>query len=456
MNDIAEILGRWTADLSLAAVPAAAQQAAMRCIIDVVGVTLAGSLTPLAGCVRDHVALQHAAGDCSVIGSASTSSALGAALANGAAAHVLDFDDTCYAGIVHGSAAVWPAVLAAGEAGKIDGGELIAAFVAGCEIEYAIGRVLGGGVYRWWTTAALGVIGAAAGAARALELDAEAAAHAIRLAACQSSGARAVFGTTAKPWLCGRAAQTGLDAALAARAGIGGPAGVFEKDGGFFALFGDGGDGSNGGVGADDFATLGERFSLVDPGIAFKLFPVCSAAQAAIEATVTLLAEHGIAGDQVERVRCEVTPFVQSCLMYARPRTVAEAQFSLQFAIGCILAYGRLDLDCLTAERLVDPHLEQAMAKVEMLPSRELFHAGEVSRDHLEAAIVTLHLADRRTVQLHVPAATGMPSNPVSDVRLREKFRDCATRALLGDAPEALLQRIASLRELPSITLLFS
>lgn len=421
----------------------------MRCIIDVVGVTLAGSATQLAGRVRDHVARQHAAGDCRVIGSAMTSSALGAALANGATAHVLDFDDTCYAGIAHGSAAVWPAVLAAGEAEKIGGDELIAAFIAGCEVEYAIGRVLGSGVYRWWTTSALGAIGAAAGAARALRLDAEAAANAIRLAASQSGGLRAVFGTPAKPYLCGRAAQAGLDAALTARAGIAGPGGVFEADGGFFALFGDGG------VGPDDFATLGERFSLVDPGIAFKLYPVCSAAQAAIEATVRLLAENGVAGDQIERVRCDVTPFVQSCLTYARPCTVAEAQFSLQFAIGCILAYGGLDLDCLTAERLTDPRLEQAMTKVEMMPCEALLRSDEDPRDHLEAASATLHIADRRTVRTHVPAASGMPTNPVSDVRLREKFRTCAARPLGGGGAEALLRRIDALRELPSVTLLF-
>ena len=168
-----------------------------------------------------------------------------------------------------------------------------------------------------------------------------------------------------------------------------------------------------------------------------------------------LLAENDLAGDQVERVRCDVTPFVQSCLTYARPRTVAEAQFSLQFAIGCILAYGRLDLDCLTAECLADPRLEQAMTKVEMMPCAALFRAGEDRRDYLEAASVTLHTADRRTVKKHVPAAEGMPANPVSDVRLREKFRACASRTLGSGEAEALLQRLAALRELSSVTLLF-
>jgi 2-methylcitrate dehydratase PrpD len=236
--DIAEQLGAFAAGLSLAAVPEVAQHAARRSIVDVVGVACAGSQTELAARVRAHVCASHAVGDCRLIGTSSSSSALGAALANGAAAHVLDFDDTCYSGIVHGSAVVFPAVLAAGQSEGIAGADLLAAFIAGCEVEYALGRLIGAGAYRWWTTAVLGTIGAAAGAARALQLAPPAAAEAIRIAACAGFGLRAVFGSSAKPYLCGRAAQAGLDAALAARAGIAGPRDVFEDRHGFFALFG--------------------------------------------------------------------------------------------------------------------------------------------------------------------------------------------------------------------------
>jgi 2-methylcitrate dehydratase PrpD len=129
MADLADRLADFTVGLSPASVPAAVRRAATRCILDVVGVALAGSQTELAGRVRDHAGRTHGAGPCRVLGSAATASALGAALANGAAAHVLDYDDTCYAGIVHGSAAVFPAVLAAGETAGIGGAELLAAVV---------------------------------------------------------------------------------------------------------------------------------------------------------------------------------------------------------------------------------------------------------------------------------------------------------------------------------------
>jgi 2-methylcitrate dehydratase PrpD len=444
--DSADRLASFAACLSLAAVPEAARLAAMRCVVDVAGVACAGSRTEFAARVRTHVLETHSAGECQLIGTPLSSSALGAALANGAAAHVLDFDDTCYAGIVHGSAVVLPAVLAAGQSEGIAGADLLAAFIAGCEVEYALGRHVGDGAYRWWTTAVLGAIGAAAGAARALGLAAPIAAEAIRIAACAGFGLRAVFGSSAKPYLCGRAAQAGLDAALAARAGIAGPRDAFEGRHGFFALFG------AGEIAVDAFDRLGKRFALVDPGVAFKLFPVCTAAHAAVEATASLLAENGVSGQAVERVRCVTTPFVASCLAYREPRTVAEAQFSLNFAIGCILASGRLDLDCLAADNLVEPALGAAMAKIEMVVDDRLAR----SSDEIEAAEVTLFLRDGRTLQRHLPMATGMPAKAAPDDLLRAKFRNCALRALPSDRVEMLLGQLQSLGSLSSIRMLFA
>jgi 2-methylcitrate dehydratase PrpD len=381
-----------------------------------------------------------------LIGTPLSSSPLAAALVNGAAAHVLDFDDTCYSGIVHGSAVVFPAVLAAGQSKGIAGADLLAAFIAGCEVEYALGRVIGDGAFHWWTTGVLGTIGAAAGAARALQLSAPATAEAIRIAACAAMGLRAVFGSPAKPYLCGRAAQSGLDAALAARAGIVGSRDAFEAQHGFFARFG------GGAIEASAFVGLGQHFALVDPGIAFKLFPVCSAAQSAVEATAFLLMENDLPGAVVERVLCAVTPFVASCLTYRSPRTVAEAQFSFNFAVGCILAYGRLDLDCLTADVLADARLGLAMAKIDMVVDERVGNRT----DELEAVAVTLFLSDGRMLQRHLAAATGMPTNPASDERLRAKFHDCAVRALPVEESEELLRRISELRILPSVTTLFA
>lgn len=213
--------GAWSSRLERSAVPAEVLAAAKRCIIDMVGVALPGSREPVARQALAHALAAYGAGPCSIFGSQHTASALGAALANGAAAHALDYDDTSYTGILHGTAVVWPAALAAAEKAGASGAEAVTAFIAGVEVEYAAGSAMGDALCArgCWTTAALGVLGAATAAARVLRLGPEVTAHALALAACQSSGLRAVFGTSAKPYLCGRAAQLGLDAAMAAAAG---------------------------------------------------------------------------------------------------------------------------------------------------------------------------------------------------------------------------------------------
>ena len=102
--------------------------------------------------------------------------------------------------------------------------------------------------------------------------------------------------------------------------------------------------GNDGFADPGELASLGETYVLEDPGVAFKLYPLCSSAQAAAEITQRMLTEHKIDGADVTRVLCEVTPFVKMCLRYDDPSTPTEAQFSMPFAIGGMLAMGIIGL----------------------------------------------------------------------------------------------------------------
>ena len=172
---IAEQLASWASALSLSSLPAEVVAAAKRCIVDVSGVGIAGASYPAARAARKLIREASAPGAAALWGTDEPGLAPEAAAhCNAVAAHVLDYDDTCYDGIVHASAAVWPAVLACGEASGATGERLFEAFVAGVECEYALGRAFGDELYfkGWWTSGLLGSIGAAAGAAKALGLDA--------------------------------------------------------------------------------------------------------------------------------------------------------------------------------------------------------------------------------------------------------------------------------------------
>ncbi|MBL0965778.1 MAG: amino acid permease [Blastomonas sp.] len=132
-------LARFAADLTWGTIPPEVAAVARDCLIDTLGVALAGSRRPVVERLSAVARQSYAAGPAHLWGGQGGLSAPGAALVNGAAAHALDFDDNCYDGFVHGSAVIVPAAIAAAEAAEAAGADLLVAFVAGCEAEFAVG-----------------------------------------------------------------------------------------------------------------------------------------------------------------------------------------------------------------------------------------------------------------------------------------------------------------------------
>jgi hypothetical protein len=125
---------------------------AVRCLVDWLGCTLAGSATDEAARVRAGIAALDP-GDGSrtgtIVGARQRAAAGYAALANGISAHLLDFDDTFNPDrtTIHGSAPLWPAILAAAELVPVTGEAAIAAFVAGFEVQTRVAVAAGPGHY---------------------------------------------------------------------------------------------------------------------------------------------------------------------------------------------------------------------------------------------------------------------------------------------------------------------
>jgi 2-methylcitrate dehydratase PrpD len=310
-------IAHWSSALSYDVVPDEVRSVTRRCLIDTLGVTLAGVRTNVGERSRKFACTVGAPGHASVVGEQSRLAAPMAAFANAVAAHALDFDDNSYAGVVHGSAVIIPAALAIAETVNASGVDLMTAIVAGSEAEYALGVAVTSTLYDrgWWTTGVLGPVGAAAATARLLKLDATATASALGLALAGTGGVKAAFGTNAKPLLAGRAAEAGVAAALLAAAGASGPRNAVEHPRGFAVLF-------NGGTfDARAIAALGTRWHLVDPGIDVKRIPVCLSSHAAVDAVQDLVAQHGLAVGGIRRITCDVPPVVAANLTFDRPQT---------------------------------------------------------------------------------------------------------------------------------------
>lgn len=446
-DDVTQSLAAWATQFSAEQIPDAVNDEAIRCIIDTVGVSVAGTAHPHARLSRQLAQQSYGGGPCRVLGDSATWSAPAAAFCNGVAAHVLDFDDVSYEGMVHASAVVWPAVLAAGEMTNASGQEVLTAFVCAVEAEYALGRAMTHDLFwrGWWTTGLLGSIGAAIGAAKVMNLDSATMREAINIAACQATGPYVLVGSPVKPYACGRAAEAGVQAALAARLGLTGPAQPFEHANGFIAMYG------NHQFVPAELSRLGTHFVLETSRPTFKQYPVCSGGQSSIEALQTILSRHALSGADIVHVRAEVTSDVAHYMAIERATSITEAQFCLPFCLACILQFSELTPGLLISEVISDPEILAAMETVEIIYSDELDRLCERNDEYQMSARIVVTTVDGRTLTELVRAPTGLASNPMSNEQIENKFLSCTEpHASAPRHSEDLLLKIKALASLSS------
>src|SRR5262245_12698747 len=219
-TDLTRVLSVKASALRYDELPAPVRELTRQCVLDYLGVALAGAEDPLVGILLDEMTEAGGSPQAGVIGHSARLPALSAALVNGAAAHALDYDDVHMAMPGHPSVAVLPGLLALAELKGSSGRDVINAFVAGYESACRIGAALQPGHYSlgFHATTPVGCFGSTAACARLLGLGAGTAAMAMGIAGTQAAGLKSQFGTMCKPFHAGKAAQSGLLAArLAAR-----------------------------------------------------------------------------------------------------------------------------------------------------------------------------------------------------------------------------------------------
>ena len=387
--------------------------AADRAMLDTLGVMLAGGAHPSVRALAQAAARGEGK---AALATGGRADAEGAALVNGTAAHVWDFDDTSYTGIMHGSAVVLPAAMALAQELESGADALRRAFVAGSEVAYALADICTHAHYfdGWWSTVTFGLTGATAAAGHLLGLDKDAMTSAIGLAAAATGGGKAVLGTDAKPLLVGETARRAVTFARAAQAGLTGPGAAFEDSRGFLKLL-------NRGVAVEaELDTIGKRWRLCEPGLLFKTSPVCSAALAAIEQMNALMAELGASVNEVAGIHAEVPKLVYESLVFPNPATPQEMQFSLPYALACAAIHGRVRFEDL-APGAVGPEKSALMARVSVKRAPDL-STDEMRKKYPESIRLTLTLSDGRSATGFCGVARGMPERPLSDAELLEKF----------------------------------
>ena len=313
--------------------PPAAVDAARRAITDCLGVMLAGSTEPAARIVQTVAQAEGGTPLCTIVGTGRRTGGVWAALANGTAAHALDFDDTNFAMMGHPSAPVLAAALAAGELGLATGQDLVHAFLLGFEVETTLAEVINPAHYEhgWHATCTLGTLGAAAAASRLLGLDIAQTATALAVAASQASGLKENFGTMTKPFHAGHAARSGVLAALLAREGWTASEQAIEGPQGYLHAF------SAGRREPGALMTLGAPWKITTTGVAVKPYPSCACTHSIIDGALELRRTHGLRPSQIASVVIGVNHAVPNILIHSDPKSGLEAKFSGEFSAAAAL-----------------------------------------------------------------------------------------------------------------------
>jgi 2-methylcitrate dehydratase PrpD len=431
-------LSGFVADLGLPDIPDDVVHQAKRCLIDWLGVTLAGSADPsveILCATSEELGSDRTA---TVLGTGRETSLLVAVLCNGFAAHLLDFDDTYNPArtTVHGSAPVWPVVVALSELDRVDGRRALAAFVAGFESQVRIALAAGPSHYEagWHVTGTVGHFGAAAAASNLLGLDAGQVANALGAAGTQAAGLKGVYGSMGKALHPGKAAMDGLLAAFLARNGFTASTSILESERGFLRVMSDDPE--------VEYVTIGmgEQWTLPDNG--FKPYACGSLTHPTIEAVVGLREEHGLRPDRIASIRATVNEYVSWVTGKAKPTTGLEGKFSIFHSAAVAAVDGAASIRQFTDERVNDPVVMDMRGRVDIVVDDDL---------PKDAAAVELVLTDGSRLTSEVLHNKGTPAKPMSDDEIEAKFTELAATRIGPDAAHRLADLCWRLDELADV-----
>jgi aconitate decarboxylase len=443
MGHLTQAVGAYIAGMNYELIPPGAIVAAKNALSDYAAVTILGRDAPVTRLIASFESIGER-GEASVLFSAKRADARSAALINGVAGHAHDYDDVGIAfHPAHPSVAMAPAILAQAESMGASGREILTAFVTAYEVwsELASRDAEPHHIKGWHPTGTFGAIAAAAGVARLLRLDAEAAIRAVSIAASQAAGLDANFGTMTKPFHAGRAAAAGLMAARYAKAGMSASADIFDHASGFLAAVS-----PRGKVDFERPAHFGKSWHSVDHGISIKLYPMCYGAHRILDGLTRYLAQHEVPAGEVTEVRFLTGPSRTVSLVHTDPRNALDAKFSAEFAVACSLIAKRVTLAELNDTYVARPDVRALMDKVkrDLDPARD---KGSFSQQPDDQLLISMRDGTRHTLTLAAPRDRAIS---LDQGTLLTKFLDCTSAAMSERDARRLYQTMQSLEALPS------
>jgi 2-methylcitrate dehydratase PrpD len=436
--------------------PSEAVALGKRCVIDGLGVLLAGATQDAGRLVHEQVRGSDSRAESTVLGPVPfKTGAASAALVNGTSGHALDWDDTQLATsadrifglLTHPTVPPLVAALALGERARISGKRFLEAFLTGFEVECKIAEAIHPDHYKkgFHTSGTVGTFGAAMAAAKLLELDETQTAHALAIAASSASGIRVNFGSMTKPLHVGRAAQNGIVAAELAARGFTGGRDALDPPWGFFQTFSHGGGYDRGRI----VGVLGSPHTIVSPGVSIKPYPCGVLGHPTMDAMRRLVIAHDVKPEQIRAIRVRAGSNILNPLRYPVANNELEAKFCPAFMVSAIALRRKAGVHEFNDAFVRSPEVQALMRKVERVLDPEIEALGFAKI----RSTVEVDLVDGRTlVEKADERYRGGPDLPFTRAELHEKWTDCASLVLPAAAAEQAFGILEKLEDLGDVT----
>ena len=439
------------------AIPAEALRVGTRCLLDGLGLFVAGSEEHTVQLLVEDAEQMGGREDALLLsrGKVKVPASM-AARVLGTAGHAHDWDDSqvsidpahVYGLLTHPTIPpLSSALVMAQKLGSIDGKTFMLAFLTGFEVECKISEWMLPQHYLrgFHSSGTVGTFGAFAAAAKLLGLKGEQLRSGFGIAASFAAGIRCNFGTMTKPLHVGRAAENGVTAALLAARGFTADPDALDGPWGYFAVQG-------GGVSAQKIAQgFGKTWTIVEPGVSIKPYPCGVLTHPTIDLMLKLVSENNVNPDEIETVKVHAGSNILNPIRYPIAANHLQAKFSLPAALAMI-ALARKAGKTEFSDAFVAAAPMQAMQKritTELDPEIE-----KMGFDKMRSRIA-IKLTNGKIIEGWADERyRGGPDNPLSDAELEAKARSCCEGVLHGTCQSQLIEaawsvtKIANVRQL--------
>src|SRR6266571_3610716 len=428
-------------------IPAEVRERLKILILDSLGCAIYGAHLEWCRILRETLEQVDKTRETSIWGTDRRLSSPHAALVNGTQVQSFELDDVHREGVLHVGAVTLPALIAVAQThAQLSGRDFITAAVAGYEIGPRVGLCMGPEHIGqgWHSGATVGVFSAAAAAARGLALDTEKTVHALGIAGTQSSGLMAAqYGAMVKRMHAGRAAQSGLYAALLAQRGFTGIVDVFEAPyGGFCTTFS---------RSQDRFdltvltAELGERYETMR--VSLKFYACVGSNDTTLDALADIRKRHPFTATDIERIVVHASQVtVDHAGWPYRPEGLTAAQLNLPFCAATLILSGDAFVDQFTPDCVNDRARIELARRVQVVHDPTITARGAAHRHHVR---VEVYFRDGSVERETREAPRGSEQCFADQAQIEQKFRKLTRAVMTPERQNTLIDAVLRLDELP-------